>query len=37
MKQVRIVEVNARLSEYLRAVRRGEVIAYLDTQPPAAS
>jgi prevent-host-death family protein len=30
MKQVRIAELKARLSEYLRAVRQGETIAVLD-------
>ena len=30
MKQVRIAELKARLSEYLRAVRAGESIAVLD-------
>ena len=30
MKEVRIAELKARLSEYLRAVRRGEVISVLD-------
>lgn len=30
MRQVRIAELKARLSEYLRAVRRGETIAVLD-------
>ena len=32
MKQVRIAELKARLSEYLRAVRRGETIAVLDRE-----
>ena len=32
MKQVRIAELKARLSEYLRAVRRGESIAVLDRE-----
>lgn len=32
MKQVRIAELKARLSEYLRAVRRGETIAILDRE-----
>ena len=36
MKQVRIAELNARLSEYLRAVRRGETIAVLDRDRPIA-
>ena len=30
MKQVRIAELKARLSEYLRTVRRGESIAVMD-------
>jgi hypothetical protein len=30
MKAVRIPELKARLSEYLRAVRRGQTIAVLD-------
>lgn len=34
MKQVRIAELKARLSEYLHAVRRGETIAVLDRQTP---
>ena len=32
MKQVRIAELKARLSEYLRAVRRGETVAVLDRE-----
>ncbi len=32
MKQVRIAELKAKLSEYLRAVRRGETIAVLDRE-----
>jgi prevent-host-death family protein len=32
MKQVRIAELKARLSEYLRAVRRGETIAVFDRE-----
>ncbi len=32
MQQVRIAELKARLSEYLRAVRRGETIAVLDRE-----
>jgi len=36
MKQVRITELRARLSEYLRAVRRGETIAVLDRETPVA-
>jgi prevent-host-death family protein len=36
MKQVRIADLKARLSEYLRAVRRGETIAVLDRETPIA-
>ena len=36
MKQVRIAELKARLSEYLRAVRGGETIAVLDRETPIA-
>jgi len=36
MKQVRIAELKSRLSEYLRAVRRGEIIAVLDRETPVA-
>jgi len=36
MKQVGIAELKARLSEYLRAVRRGETIAVLDRETPIA-
>ena len=36
MKQVRIAELKARLSEYLRAVRNGETIAVLDRDKPVA-
>ena len=36
MKQVRIAELKARLSEYLRAVRRGETVAVLDRETPIA-
>ena len=36
MKTVRIAELKARLSEYLRAVRRGETIAVLDRETPIA-
>jgi len=36
MKQVRIAELKARLSHYLRAVRRGETIAVLDRDTPVA-
>ena len=36
MKTVRIAELKARLSEYLRAVRRGETIAVLDRETRVA-
>jgi prevent-host-death family protein len=36
MKQVRIAEIKARLSEYLRAVRAGETIVVLDRDTPVA-
>jgi prevent-host-death family protein len=36
VKQVRIAELKARLSEYLRLVRRGQTIAVLDRQTPVA-
>lgn len=36
MKQVRIAELKARLSEYLRFVRRGETVAVLDRETPVA-
>lgn len=36
MKEVGIAELKARLSEYLRAVRRGESIAVLDRQTRVA-
>jgi prevent-host-death family protein len=36
MRSVRIAELKARLSEYLRAVRRGETIAILDRETPVA-
>ena len=36
MKQVRIAELKARLSEYLRSVRQGESIAVLDRETPIA-
>ena len=36
MRRVRIAELKARLSEYLRAVRRGETIAVLDRDTPVA-
>jgi prevent-host-death family protein len=36
MKQVRIAELKAKLSEYLRGVRRGETIVVLDRETPVA-
>ena len=36
MRHVRIAELKARLSEYLRAVRRGETIAVFDRDTPVA-
>ena len=36
MRAVRIAELKARLSESLRAVRRGETIAVLDRDTPVA-
>ena len=36
MKQVRIADLKARLSEYLRAVRAGQSIAVLDRDTPIA-
>jgi prevent-host-death family protein len=36
MRTVGIAELKARLSEYLRAVRRGETIAVLDRETPVA-
>ena len=36
MKQVRIAELKSRLSEYLRAARRGETILVLDRDTPVA-
>jgi prevent-host-death family protein len=36
MRQVRIAELKSRLSEYLRAVRRGESIRVLDRETPVA-
>lgn len=36
MKQVRIAELKARLSEHLRAVRAGESIVVLDRETPVA-
>ncbi|HLG57109.1 MAG TPA: type II toxin-antitoxin system prevent-host-death family antitoxin [Vicinamibacterales bacterium] len=36
MKEVRIADLKARLSEYLRAVRGGETISVLDRETPVA-
>lgn len=36
MRRVGIAELKARLSEHLRAVRRGESIAVLDRETPVA-
>ena len=36
MKRVRIADLKARLSEHLRAVRRGETIAVCDRETPIA-
>jgi prevent-host-death family protein len=36
MKQARIAELKARLSDYIRAVRRGETITVLDRETPVA-
>jgi prevent-host-death family protein len=36
MRQARIAELKARLSEYLRAVRRGETVTVLDRDTPVA-
>jgi prevent-host-death family protein len=36
MRQVGIAELKSRLSEYLRAVRRGETISVLDRDTPVA-
>ncbi len=36
MKRVRIADLKARLSEHLRAVRRGETIAVFDRETPIA-
>jgi len=36
MKEVRIAELKARLSEYIRAVRNGETISVLDRETPVA-
>jgi antitoxin (DNA-binding transcriptional repressor) of toxin-antitoxin stability system len=35
-KKVRIADLESRLSEYLRAVRRGDTITVLDRQTPVA-
>ncbi len=37
MKQVRIAELKARLSEYLHIVRRGETVTVLDRATPVAN
>jgi prevent-host-death family protein len=37
MKQVGIAGLKARLSEYLRAVRRGESVTILDRETPIAT
>jgi antitoxin (DNA-binding transcriptional repressor) of toxin-antitoxin stability system len=37
MKQVRIAQLKARLSEYLHTVRRGETVTVLDREIPVAS
>ena len=34
MKQVGIAELKSRLSEYIRAVRRGEIISVMDRETP---
>ncbi len=36
MRKVGIAELKSRLSEYLRAVRRGETISVLDRETPVA-
>ena len=36
MKTVRIAELKARLSEYVRHVRRGEALTVMDRQTPVA-
>jgi prevent-host-death family protein len=36
MKRVRSAELEARLGEFLRAVRRGESIAVMDRETPVA-
>lgn len=36
MREVRIAELKARLSEYLRVVRGGETISVLDRETPVA-
>lgn len=37
MKTVRIAELKARLSEYLREVRRGHALIVMDRETPVAS
>ena len=37
MKTVRIAELKARLSEYLREVRRGHALVVMDRETPVAS
>ena len=37
MKQVRIAQFKARLSEYLRSVRRGHTLTILDRDQPVAT
>ena len=36
MKQVRIAELKSHLSQYLRAVRRGQTVVVLDRETPIA-
>jgi prevent-host-death family protein len=36
MRSVKIAQLKSRLSEYLRAVRRGEVITVVDRETPVA-
>jgi antitoxin (DNA-binding transcriptional repressor) of toxin-antitoxin stability system len=36
MRQVRLADLKARLSEYLREVRRGEILSMLERQTPVA-
>ena len=36
MKEVRIAELKARLSSYLRSVRRGETVTVMDRDTPVA-